>query len=210
MEEQFWQELWKKNEIAFHQPKANPLLVRHLPSLGLAAGARVFVPLCGKSLDLHWLLAQGFRVAGAELSQMAVEQLFDELGMRPQVTVAGALTRYAAPGITIFQGNIFELSAELVGAVDAVYDRAALVALPDPMRTQYAEHLMVVTKSAPQLLICFEYDQTLLTPPPFSIGEAEVRQRYKEVYSVELLERVEVKGGLKGICPATEAAWALR
>jgi thiopurine S-methyltransferase len=155
------------------------------------------------------LLAQGFRVAGAELAQLAVEQLFEELGLAPTVTRVGELTRYAAGDVTIFQGNIFQLKAEMLGAVDAVYDRAALVALPEPMRSQYASHLMALTARAPQLLICFEYDQAVMDGPPFSVVEDDVRRKYDEAYSVELLERVEVQGGLKGMCPATEAVWKL-
>ena len=209
MEEQFWQQRWTDNEIGFHQPKANPLLVRNLPALGLAAGARVFVPLCGKSLDLHWLLAQGYRVAGAELTLMAVQQLFAELGVTPQINKAGELMRYEAGAITVFQGSIFDLTQELLGPVDAVYDRAALVALPKPMREEYASHVPAITRNAPQLLVCFEYDQACVNGPPFSVVEAEVRQRYEGTYAVSLLERVDVQGGLKGTCPATEAAWHL-
>ena len=83
MEEKFWHDRWQNNQIPFHKVEVNPLLVRNLPALELASGARVFVPLCGKSLDVHWLLAQGYRVAGAELSRIAVEQLFAELGVIP-------------------------------------------------------------------------------------------------------------------------------
>lgn len=209
MEEQFWQQRWKDNEIGFHQPKANPLLVRGLPALGLESGARVFVPLCGKSLDLHWLRAQEYRVIGSELTLMAVQQLFAELGVTPQITQAGELMRYEAEGITVFQGSIFELTRELLGPVDAVYDRAALVALPKPMRDEYASHVPSITANAPQLLVCFEYDQACMDGPPFSVVDAEVRQRYEGTFALRLLERVNVEGGLKGVCPATEAAWLL-
>ena len=38
----------------------------------------VFVPLCGKSLDMVWLLEQGFSVTGCEISELAVQQFFTE------------------------------------------------------------------------------------------------------------------------------------
>ncbi len=209
MEEQFWHDRWKSNHIGFHSAEANPLLVRNPPALRLAAGARVFVPLCGKSLDLHWLLGQGYRVAAAELSRIAVEQLFAELGVTPRVTVSGSLTRFDAEGIVVFQGSIFELTHEVLGPVDAVYDRAALAALPEAMRSQYAPHLMELTRCAPQLLLCFEYDQPCMDGPPFSVKEAEVRQRYEPEFDVRLLERVDGEK-LRRICPSMEAVWALK
>jgi len=208
MDERFWQDRWKNNRIGFHKMEANPLLVRNFSALKLAAGARVFVPLCGKSLDVHWLLGQGYRMAGAELSRIAVEQLFVELGLTPRVTEAGSTTRFEADGIVVFQGSLFELTPEVLGPVDAVYDRAALVALPEAMRTQYAQHLMELTGRAPQLLVCFEYDQACMDGPPFSVEESEVRRRYQQEYALRLLERVSGEM-LKGICPSTEAVWIL-
>ena len=80
MDSDFWHKKWEDNQIGFHRSSVNPLLVRFLSVLGLAPGARVFLPLCGKTRDIAWVRDQGFRVAGAELSRMAIEQLFDELG----------------------------------------------------------------------------------------------------------------------------------
>ena len=130
MDSDFWHKKWEDNQIGFHRSSVNPLLVRFLSVLGLVPGARVFLPLCGKTRDIAWLRDQGFRVAGAELSRLAIEQLFDELGETPEITEHGALTRFSGEGIDIFVGDIFELSAPVLGPVDAIYDRAALVALP--------------------------------------------------------------------------------
>ena len=209
MEEQFWQDRWKSNQIGFHKPTPNPLLTRNFPALQLPVGARVFVPLCGKSLDVHWLLAQGCRVVGAELSQLAVEQLFGDLGLAPSITAHGSLQRYEAETLTVFQGSLFDLTREMLGAVDAVYDRAALVALPEPMRAQYVPHVLALTADAPQMLICFDYDQSCTDGPPFSVDADEVHRRYATTYSVTLLERVSGEL-LKGRCPADETVWLLQ
>ena len=69
MDTDFWLQRWQENNIAFHRSEANPLLVTHFKALGLAKGSRVFVPLCGKTKDIAWLLSQGYSVEGAELSQ---------------------------------------------------------------------------------------------------------------------------------------------
>lgn len=209
MDPDFWHKKWEANEIAFHESEAHPLLVRHFSALGLAPGARVFVPLCGKSRDMNWLLGHGYEVAGAELSRLAVEQLFSELGVTPEITEIGPLERFAAEGITIYVGDIFDLTRDVLGPVDAVYDRAALVALPEAMRARYAGHLVHLTHSARQLLITFDYDPLLTVGPPFSVNEHEVRRHYGAAYHVTLLEKHPLKGGLRGKEPVAEEAWKL-
>lgn len=206
----FWQRRWERNEIGFHTPEANPLLVAHFKDLALPEGSRVFLPLCGKTLDIHWLLANGYRVAGAELSQLAIEQLFSELGVEPAITAIGSNRRYSADGIDIIAGDFFDISGSDLGAVDAIYDRAALVALPGTMRQRYTDHLMEITGQAPQLLICFTYDQSLLDGPPFSGSREEVARHYQGSYDAKLLASVEVSGGLKGKCAAVEDVWLLK
>lgn len=116
---------------------------------------------------------------------------------------------YQAPSLDIFVGDLFDLTGENLGPVDAVYDRAALVALPESMRRRYAAHLSQITRKAPRLLICFEYDQSQLEGPPFSIDDREVKEIYGEGYESIFLESVDVPGGLKGKCAAKEKVWRL-
>jgi thiopurine S-methyltransferase len=210
MDASFWHAKWEKNEIGFHQDQVNPFLVRYFGELSLAAGSRVFVPLCGKTRDIAWLLSQVYRVAGAELSRVAIEQLFDELGVEPSVSAAGSLTHFSTDDIDIFVGDIFQLSGKDLGQVDAVYDRAALVALPEDMRRHYAGHLTDITNRAPQLLITYEYDQTLQDGPPFSVSGEEVHRHYDGRFDVGLVSSSDVPGGLRGKCPAKEHVWLLR
>ena len=209
MDRDFWLARWQNNQIGFHEGAPNALLVAHLAALGVPAGGRIFVPLCGKSHDMHWLRAQGFTIVGAELSRLAVEQFFAELGLTPVVAPAGRLERFDVAGVTLFVGDIFDLDQDTLGAVDAVYDRAALVALPAPLRERYAAHLIALTRAAPQLLVTFEYDQTRQPGPPFSVPEAEVREHYGATYRLDHAELREVPCGLKGVCPAQESVWLI-
>lgn len=209
MEPDFWHARWQGKQIAFHEGKANAFLVKHFSRLPAGPGARVFVPLCGKTRDIAWLLGQGLKVAGAELSRIAVEELFAELDVVPQISADGPLTRFSAPGLDILQGDIFALTRDALGPVDAVWDRAALVALPKDMRARYAPHLVALTEGAPQLLVCFEYDQSLVAGPPFSVPPEETRALYGADYLVAEIETAPVPGGLKGQCPAVEHVWLL-
>jgi len=110
MDPSFWHQRWEKNEIGFHERKANPVLVTHFNELSLAKGSRVFVPLCGKTLDISWLLSNGNRIAGAELSQIAIEQLFIELGRQPEISTVGDMEQWSANSLNIFFFNVSTLS----------------------------------------------------------------------------------------------------
>ena len=209
METSFWHRKWAENAIGFHESEANPHLVKHFTALSLPKGRRIFLPLCGKTLDIAWLLCEGYRVVGSELSETAIEQLFAELHVEAEISEAGKLRRYSAENIDIFVGDIFDLSRNTLGPVDAVYDRAALVALPEDMRQKYAAHLAQITGKAPQLLVTVEYDQSLMAGPPFSLVHELVGRYYRGVYELNLIASTEIPGGLKGRCAATEHVWLL-
>lgn len=210
MEHNFWHNKWQKQEIGFHLAEVNPLLIQYFPSLSLQTAARVFLPLCGKTKDIHWLLARGYHVVGAELSQIAIDQLFAELALTPQINQLGKLLHYSAKNIDIFVGDIFELSPEVLQPVDAIYDRAALVALPPAMRQQYTTHLMHLTQTAPQLVVSLAYDQNLVDGPPFSVTDQEVHHHYQASYKLQLLSSIDTPDGLKGKYPLTEQVWLLQ
>ena len=211
MDHAFWHNRWATNQIGFHEPQVNPLLVEHFAALALPPGSRLLLPLCGKTLDIAWLLAAGHRVVGVELSELAVQQLFAELGATPRIHAPNdALKAYETDNLTVFVGDIFALSRDLLGPVDAIYDRAALVALPATMRPRYAAHLSEVGACAPQLLISFDYEQSQLPGPPFAVPAAELAELYGERYQLQQLARQALAGGLKGQCPADEVVWRLR
>lgn len=209
MEADFWHRKWAAREIGFHEKEVNVLLAAHFERLALGPGGRVFLPLCGKTRDIAWLLQRGCRVAGIELSEVAIGELFEELGVTPEVSSHGALRRFRAEGVEVFGGDFFELQAGLLGPVDAVYDRAALVALPVAMRARYAAQLMRVSGAAPQLLLTFEYDQTRMEGPPFSVDEPEIRDLYASHYRLTALARQSIPGGFKGKVEAYDRAWLL-
>lgn len=209
MDTSFWHQRWANNHIGFHESEANLLLVKYFDELSLAKNGRVFVPLCGKTRDIFWLLSKGYLIAGVELSELAVEQLFIELGVEPTITMVGKLKRFSSENIDIFVGDILELSRDIIGSVDAIYDRAALVALPEDMRNRYAEHLIEITDNSPQLLVCYEYDQALMDGPPFSIVSEEMHQLYSVSYDLRLIASVNIPGGLHGKYVAKESVWLL-
>ena len=210
MEASFWHERWKLNQIGFHIDNTNPLLTNHIGKLNLSKNSRIFLPLCGKTLDIAYLLDQGFSVVGIELSEVAVTALFNELNVKPEIATINSLKIYKAENINIFVGDFFDLNAELLGDIDAIYDRASLIALPVTMRQDYTKHLTKITQNTQQLLICLEYDQAAIKGPPFSISADEVKQHYENIYSIQCAESNSINNGKLQNHNATENAWILK
>jgi len=193
MEPKFWQERWARNQIGFHLSEVNPYLQRHWPQLAVAEGSKVLVPLCGKSLDLVWLASHGLRVMGVELSEQAVEAFFSEQNLVPRITRRSAFTVYQADLIEVWCGDFFALDAEALVGCAALYDRAALIALPPLMRAQYAEHLSRLLPSGCQgLLITLDYDQTQKAGPPFAVTDDEVKVLFGSDWTLRALQKQDV------------------
>jgi len=199
MEPGYWHQRWRDNRIGFHRDVPPPLLVRHWPGLSLPQASRVFVPLCGKSLDMVWLAEQGHRVLGVELSTLAVEQFFDERGLAPRIHASPAGTHYAAGPWELVVGDAFAVPAGLLADCAGVYDRAALIALPPDMRATYARTAWRrLPAGCRGLLVTLEYPQAEKAGPPFSVGEAEVDALFAPEWATRLLERCDILAGEPG------------
>ena len=188
MKKEFWLERWERAEIGFHQDEINPYLARFWNELNHSGGSEVFVPLCGKSLDMVWLREQGCFVLGVELSPVAVQEFFHEHGMSPQRVSGGKFANYIAEGFCLACGDFFDLSKEDMVQVSAVYDRASLVALTPDMRERYARHLVDILPRGTQiLLVTFDYPQAEMQGPPFAVSPGEVEALYGKYAEICLL-----------------------
>jgi thiopurine S-methyltransferase len=210
----FWHQRWQENQIGFHQAAPTPLLVEHWPALGVAPGAQVFVPLAGKSLDMLWFAAQGYRVLGVELSQIAVERFFAEHGLQPDIRDTKYGRHYAAGGIAIVNGDAFGLDADALRGCAAVFDRAALIALPPELRVRYANALYAKLPTGCRgLLVTLDYPQDEREGPPFAVPEAEVQSLFARDWTIELLQRRPIPrehpGYVSGVSRLDTAAHAL-
>ncbi|MEE9336131.1 MAG: thiopurine S-methyltransferase [Granulosicoccaceae bacterium] len=206
MESKFWHSRWQENKIGFHQSKYNSRLTSLWPSLSLPQGAEVFVPLCGKTLDMLWLHEQGFKVLGVELSEIAAAAYFDENDLPYNVTQSGGLQLFTgagrAAGIRILAGDMFAMKSAQTAGVSAVYDRASMVAMPPELRQQYVDHLAALLPvNATGILISMNYDPSKMKGPPFSVPDDVVRELLQPYYSLSVLahsEGPERLGNLKG------------
>jgi len=193
MEANFWIERWQQNQIGFHLPTVNRRLVEQSSVLPQQVGARVFVPLCGKTIDLAWLAERGLQAVGVELSSLAVEAFFRERGWTPTVTRRGAFTHSEANNVEILCGDFFALDVATVGELHGYYDRAALVALPPSLRRAYVTKLATLLSPRTRgLLVALGYLDEEMQSPPFSVPEAEVRALFEPAFQVDHLASHDV------------------
>jgi len=193
MDNKFWLARWQDNKIGFHQPEFNLHLVSFWHELGVDSGNTVFVPLCGKSQDLLWLHQQGYSVIGIEFSELAVKAFFEENKLpfscsslvQAEDQPASPFSIWKSEATTLLCGDFFALKSTDLGSVQAVYDRAALIALPAETRQRYVQHFQTLFENDLRvLLVTLEYPQEEMQGPPFSVEESEVLDLYSPFFNV--------------------------
>lgn len=174
---------------------------------------RIYVPLCGKGLDMVFLAERiADEVVGVEYVEQAVEEFFAERGLAPTVETDPA-TRYSAGNYTLFASDFFSLTSEHLGPIDAVFDRAALVALDPETKIRYANRLRsLLPAGARTLLVTLDYDQRQMSGPPFAVSPEEVRRLFEDGFELSHLETRDVLDDAfrgRGLSALLESAFEL-
>ena len=216
MQPEFWHERWRTGQIGFHQSTVSRSLRSHWSALGLASpSCRVFVPLCGKSLDLLWLREQGHFVTGVEISPTALESFFLENGIPARRRMFAGFDVYEAANLELFRGDFFALTPELIGEVAAIYDRAALISWAPELRGAYAAHLAELSpRGARMLLVTLDYPQPQMPGPPFSLSSEELAGLFAPHFALEEIARADILAGearlrAKGVTRLAEVCYQL-
>jgi len=188
----YWQNKWDTNDIGFHKQQTNQYLVELFPTLHLPPQSRVLVPLCGKSLDMIWLIEHGYHVVGIELSEIAVKAFFEEHNFSYTCELHGNITKYSHPNVTIYQGDLFNLSAQEIEPCQGYYDRGALIALPESIRSAYVDKIStLLAANAKGLVLTYEYDWLEIIGPPYSVPKQEVMALYHQFDVQEVMHQTQ-------------------
>ena len=219
MDIDFWVERWSRGNIAFHEQAVNPYLGYYYGELGpppqKRADLRVFVPLCGKSLDLLWLIQNGYETVGVECSELAVEDFFSERQLAFSKSRLERHISYKTDKLEILLGDFFALTHEDIGRITDIYDRASLIALPHAMRRQYVSKITQLQAPGTRtLLITLNYPQAEMEGPPFSVSDEEVSELYREQYKIDKLAAKNIiddepRFKDRGLTSLTETAYKL-
>jgi thiopurine S-methyltransferase len=196
MNTDYWKNRWKRGEIGWHQKDAESRMTEYFTAI---APTRVFVPLCGKSLDLRWLHEQGHEVVGIELSEQGCREFFRESSIAFRESRSGPFTVFQGDRITIFNGDFFDLQPSHLGQVGAVYDRAALIALPPNSRGPYAQHMVRLIEESSRsegfrfLQIVLERTPPDKDGPPFSVCPSEIWELYGARFAIRPISRESIE-----------------
>ncbi len=187
-----WHSYWVRERQGFHEGQVNTYLKRHLRLFDLTAGDTVFMPLCGKAVDILWLSQQGFNVIGVEISEIAIKSFFDESNLQYSHETAGHFTLYRSGPITLLQGDYMDLTAAHLMDCKLVYDRASIVAIEAFNRQSYVAKMQALLPAGtPMLVVTLEYDQQRMSGPPYSVPVSEIEALYSPHYQVEVLTHAE-------------------
>ena len=216
MKAQFWLEKWSNQETGFHLDSAHPLLQKFYSQV-FNPKEGVFVPLCGKSSDLAFFAEKGSYTLGCELAEKAVRAFFSSQNKtddkKLQISDIAKFQLYQLNNIEILIGDYFDLQAKQLESCKTIYDRAALIALPELMRKDYVEHMRNIIPHAKMLLITLGYPQHEMNGPPFSVLKEEVKQLFdfakiEQVYTNNILSK-EAKFKSKGLSALYESAYVI-
>ena len=186
-----WAGYWAAGRTGFHRSEVHPMLQRYIPTMLGTQQERVLVPLCGKTLDLPWLEQRAAEVVGCEWVEQAVAEFFEEQHRDALVTSSGEHTRHQSERLTIVQGDFLTMTPSQVGLFDICWDRAAMIALPPPVRARYVPHLVALMKPGGRvLLVTYNTDKPVDSGPPYPVTQQDVETAYAPFGQVTLLESI--------------------
>lgn len=207
-----WQELWDTGNILWHMNDVNKDLLKYADRLfDKQTNLRVFVPMCGKSVDMKWLALQGHTVIGVELIESSIWEFFEEQNLEYTVSTVEPqqIKVYKAKEmeISIFCCDILIINKDAIGAVDAIWDRGGLIAINKSDRERYAQVMLsVMSPRCRYLLETLEYDPLLYGGPPHHTTQEIVRKLFGAQCSIDLLHLRKYED----INPERLKAWNLK
>ena len=211
-----WLKFWENNETNWHGDRITQELVEYFELFELETRDKVFVPLCGKSLDMIYIMNQGFSVVGVEISEIGVRQFFSENNLTYKITKVDDFDLYSSENLEIYCGDFFSLTSKHLNNVKAVLDSKSLIALEPDLRQKYAKHLNdIISLGVRILLVTLQYPQHQMSGPPFSVDKSEVESLFSMTFETrELKSFNDIENGSKlvraGVDFINNAAYCLR
>ena len=187
-----WSNIWEINDTGFHLTSANPVLAKY-EKVFFSNHSRVFVPLCGKTVDLIYLADKGHEVYGCEFLEGPVKEFFREndldFTVSDDVEGIGPVYKAKSKKIIIYLGDFFALKSHTIGKFDAIWDRAAMTAVLPSKRADYVESIKnLITSHGKFLLNTLEIKGAEYRGPPFSMPFEVVEKLFSASFEVKMLD----------------------
>lgn len=206
-----WEDRWKNKRIGFHLADVNDVLKDHIEKLlpkkdeeeleKVCTNRRVFVPLCGKTVDMPFLVPMADEVVGVEGIRQALEEFAEEQADLKVESkgIEGGFERFKGEKITLLRGDYFALDdSKTGGKFGVIYDRASIVAIDPELREKYVKIIgKLIAPGGRMLLVVLERrgeEEAMKMGPPHSIPEATARELFEGqewVKSMTLLQETD-------------------
>lgn len=201
MKPEDWDYRWGKSQTQFHMPKIHPMLSKHSDTLtGKRKNLRIFLPLCGKAVDLKWLADDGHDVVGLECAEKGCREFFEEQDM-PYTTenlteCEGKVFKATTDKkIAIYCCDFFKISSKTLGKFDCIWDRGSFVAIPVTQRKQYSNIITpTMHKDTVYLLDSFLVDNTVFGGPPFNCTEDDIKKAFGSQTDIKKIDERDAFG----------------
>nr|XP_039260200.1 probable thiopurine S-methyltransferase [Styela clava] len=221
-----WNEWWKKDyerskskgskggDICEHGDEdnpfdqASPMLRKHIKSLlPNAIRKRIFLPLCGKSPDIKWLIDEGYEVVGLECSEHAILEFFEENSVEFEKSVSTKDHSFRVytgktANVVIYEGDYFKFNSDIAGGLfDAVWDSASLNTIELASRKPYVEIMRsVLDKQAKYMLSAMYFgEKRTWINNPFDITDADMTELFGEYFTWDKVDEDDSEWGLERI-----------
>ena len=219
---------WQGDKLGWHKEDINPHLLKHINTILLSSNAgnaypipkhNIFVPLCGKSIDLVYLATHTgisnvvgidivrnaavdfasehteFTIQEVDKQQCKEEE--DDTNNKIGKDTTTSIQKFKGNKLTILIDDLFKMPTN--NRYDIIYDRASIVAIKPSLRQEYVNLMGTLLQPGGSILLVTLDRRTTTSEeakndgPPFSLDEKEIRQLYETqnwVESVTLLEEV--------------------
>lgn len=190
---QNWLKLWREMpDLEFDAGGNSNFLIQNFLALGIEKNAEILFPLCGKAKSMITLAEHGYRIAGIEISPIAISRFFSEYSLTVRRETRNGIPVYMAAELPVklYCDDIFK---RLPLRCQGFFDVAALVAILPSRRKQYVAVLKsMLAPKAKGIVAVVRYDG-IASNAPFPVSTKEFHALFSESFEITELEKHEAK-----------------
>lgn len=203
MSKNTWEDCWSVGKTFFHRSAYHPMLVEHIEKLiNGRSNLVIFIPLCGKSLDIKYLYDLGHTVVGVEGAKSPIEEFFGEHNLEftksDCPSVNGSVYKNGDNRIRIYHGDMFDFNGKDEVKFSGVWDRGSFGAINKTDRPKYVELLTsMVTEDCQYLLNTYDYNPEQFSGPPHCFTDEEMLGYWGHKWNITRIHYEDVNNDSK-------------
>lgn len=183
-EDKFWHQAWEDGRTRFHLSEYNTNLVKFFPSYSFKQKNSCLVPLCGKTLDMHFLADHFENVVGVDIVKMPLEQFFSDHQINSHEEPKNKSIN--GRNITLYERDFLNDNLAELKQFDFIYDRASLVAIEPKLRPKYVQQIKNFFHQDTILHLATFEREIHGGGPPYDLTPDEVREYFND-FNIEML-----------------------